>query len=139
MLLGGTDIGSVEALPPTTWVNLVDYETGVHPMWDAIRKLDNDNRKELLDRVRQLQLAGGTNIFEALEAAFRDPKVDTIYLLTDGQPSAGRLTNTEDILDEVRRWNRTKQVVIHCIGLGIDSDLLKRLAAMTGGSYKFVR
>jgi hypothetical protein len=129
----------VEALPPTTWVNLVDYETGVHPMWDVVRKLDNDNRKELLDRVRQLQLAGGTNIFEALEAAFRDPKVDTIYLLTDGQPSAGRLTNTEDILDEVRRWNRTKQVVIHCIGLGIDSDLLKRLAAMTGGSYKFVR
>ena len=129
----------VAALPATTWVNLIDYETGVHPIWDEVRKLDDEARKDLLDRVSKLQLAGGTNIFEALEAAFKDPKVDTIYLLTDGQPSSGRLTNPEDIIDEVRRWNRTKQVVIHCIGLGIDSDLLKRLAAMTGGSYKFVR
>jgi hypothetical protein len=129
----------VEALPATTWVNLIDYETGVHPMWDEVRKLDAEARKDMLNRVANLQLAGGTNIFEALEAAFKDPKVDTIYLLTDGQPSSGRLTNAEDIIDEVRRWNRTKQVVIHCIGLGIDSDLLKRLAAMTGGSYKFVR
>jgi hypothetical protein len=129
----------VEALPATTWVNLIDYETGVHPMWDEVRKLDAEARKDMLTRVANLQLAGGTNIFEALEAAFKDPKVDTVYLLTDGQPSSGRLTNAEDIIDEVRRWNRTKQVVIHCIGLGIDSDLLKRLAAMTGGSYKFVR
>jgi hypothetical protein len=37
------------------------------------------------------------------------------------------------------RRNRTRQVVVHCIGLGIDSDLLKRLAADTGGTYKFVR
>jgi von Willebrand factor type A domain len=129
----------VEALPATTWVNLIDYETGVHPLWEEVRKLDVEARKDLLDRVSQLQLAGGTNIFEALEVAFKDGKVDTVYLLTDGQPSSGRLTDPEDIIDEVRRWNRTKQVVIHCIGLGIDSDLLKRLAAMTGGSYKYVR
>jgi hypothetical protein len=129
----------LEALPATTFVNLIVYETGVQPLWDALRKANDENRKELLESARKIALGGGTNIFEALEAAFRDEHVDTIYLLTDGQPSVGRLTNPEDILDEVRRWNRQRQIVIHCIGLGIDSDLLKRLAAESGGVYKFVR
>lgn len=128
----------VEALPATTMFNVVVYETGVQPIWDELRKCSEENRKEALDRARQIALGGGTNIFDALERALADPKVDTVYLLTDGQPSAGRIVDPEQILDEMQRLNRTRQVVVHCIGLGIDSDLLKRLSAMTGGSYKFV-
>ncbi len=128
----------VQQLPDTTFVNLIPYETAVTTLWDQLRKLTNENRDDLLDRVRRLPLAQGTNIFDALEKAFEDPKVDTIYLLTDGQPSAGRVRTTDAILEEVRRWNRTRQIVIHCIGFGLDSDLLKRLAAENGGTYKYV-
>lgn len=129
----------VAALPATHHVNLITYETNVNPLWNELRKLSEDNREDLLRIVRLLPLGGGTNIFDALEKAFEDPKVDTIYLLTDGQPSAGRVRTTDGILEEVRRWNRTRQIVIHCIGFGIDSELLKRLAAENGGSYKYVR
>jgi hypothetical protein len=129
----------VTALPATHMVNLIVYETGVQPLWDELRKLTQDNRDKLLDTARLLPLGGGTNIFDALEKAFADGQVDTIYLLTDGQPSAGRVRDTEGILQEVRRWNRTRQIVVHCIGFGIDSDLLKRLARENGGSYKYVR
>jgi Mg-chelatase subunit ChlD len=101
--------------------------------------LDDDNRDRLLRIAKALPLGGGTNIFDALEQAFADPGIDTIYLLTDGQPSAGRLRTTEDITEEVRRWNRTRQIVIHGISIGLDSELLKRLAAENGGSYKYVR
>ncbi len=129
----------IEALPATTWVNLIAYETGVQPFWDEVRKLDDEARKDLLKMAKLIPLGAGTNIFDALEAAFHDPKVDTVYLMTDGQPSVGRLTDADEIVEEVVRWNRTRQVVVHCIGLGLDSGLLKRLAAATGGSYKFVR
>lgn len=129
----------LQALPATHRCNLIAYETGVKPLWDELRLLDDDNRAAILARVKQLEVAGGTNIFDALEKAFADPAVDTIYLLTDGEPSAGRLIAPDDIADEVRRWNLRRQVVIHCIGLGIDSALLKRLAAESGGSYKYVR
>jgi hypothetical protein len=129
----------LQALPATHRCNLIAYETGVKPLWDELRLLDDDNREAILARVKQLAVAGGTNIFDALEKAFADPSVDTIYLLTDGEPSAGRLIAPDDIADEVRRWNLRRQVVIHCIGLGIDSALLKRLAAESGGSYKYVR
>jgi hypothetical protein len=129
----------VEKLPETHLVNLIAYESGVQPLWDGLQKLDPDNRDKLLATAKALPLGAGTNIFDALEQAFADPKVDTIYLLTDGQPSAGRVRAPDEIVEEVRRWNRTRQIVIHCIGLGIDSDLLRQLAKETGGSYKYVR
>ena len=149
--LGGTDkkrtrlaeaknqlVRVVEALPDKTMFNVVVYETSVAPMWDELRKCSAENRKEAIEKAEKIALGGGTNIFDALERALADPKVDTIYLLTDGQPSAGRIVDPEQILDEVQRLNRTRQVVIHCIGLGIDSDLLRRLSEISGGTYKFV-
>lgn len=149
--LGGTDkkrtrlveaknqlVRVIEALPDKTMFNVVVYETAVVPMWDELRKCGDENRKEAIEKTEKIALGGGTNIFDALEKALSDPKVDTIYLLTDGQPSAGRIVDVEQILDEVQRLNRTRQVVIHSIGLGIDSDLLRRLSEMSGGTYKFV-
>lgn len=129
----------VEALPATHHVNLIAYETKVMPLWTELRTLDDDNRALLVKTARVLPLGQGTNIFDALELAFADPKVDTIFLLTDGEPSVGKVVAPEAILEEVRRWNRTRQIVIHCIGLGIDSELLKRLAADTGGQYRCVK
>jgi hypothetical protein len=129
----------VTALPDTHHVNLIAYETRVRPLWDGLRRLSEENRAELLKATNRLALGAGTNIFESLEKAFEDRLVDTIYLLTDGTPTSGRVTAAEEILEEIRRWNRTRQIVIHCIGLGIDSDLLKRLAAENGGTYRYVR
>jgi HEAT repeat protein len=129
----------LEVLPKTTQCNLIIYDHQVQRVWDELRSIDDRNREELLDRAKKIGVGGGTNIFDALERAFEDPSVDTIYLLTDGEPSAGRIVAPDDILDEVRRWNRQRQIVIHCIGLGIDSRLLKELAAQSGGSYRYVK
>ncbi|MEI2784987.1 MAG: hypothetical protein V9E82_04690 [Candidatus Nanopelagicales bacterium] len=69
-----------------------------------------------------------------------DSTVDTIYLLTDGEPSAGRIVAPDDIVDEVKRWNRSRQIVIHCIGLGIvHLGPSKQLAEQSGGSYRYVK
>jgi hypothetical protein len=129
----------VEALPAEHRVNVVSYGSEVHPLWDALRPLDATNRADLVAAVRRFGMVGSTNIFDALEKAFVDQDVDTIYLLTDGEPSAGRIKDVEGILDEIRRWNRTRQIVIHCIAIGIDSNLCKRLAVENGGSYRYVR
>lgn len=129
----------VQALPAEHRVNVISYGSEVHPLWGELRPLNNDNRDELLEKVRKFNMVGSTNIFDTIERAFADPDVDTIYLLTDGDPSAGRVKDVDGIAEEVRRWNRTRQLVIHCIGIGIDSPLLKRLAAENGGSYKHVR
>ncbi|MFM1870831.1 MAG: hypothetical protein RL398_253 [Planctomycetota bacterium] len=127
------------ALPSTHQANLIPYDSRANPVWKELRPLDDDNRKRILASVNALQPRGGTNIFDTLELAFRDGSVDTLYLLTDGQPSAGRLTDPADILAEVTRWYRTKQIVVHCIAIGLESDLLKRIAEVTGGEYRSVK
>ncbi len=60
---------------------------------------------------------------------------DTIFLLSDGAPGAGKYIATKDILRAVRRLNQTRRIAIHGISIGMDSDLLKRLAAENGGRY----
>lgn len=129
----------VQALPKTHHINLITYDQQIDALWDGVRPLSEENRTELLKKVDRMRLGGGTNIFDALERAFQDPTIDTIYLLTDGEPSSGKIVAADAIADEVRRWNRTRQVIIHCIGLGIDSALLKRLAKESGGEYRHVR
>jgi hypothetical protein len=76
--------------------------------------------------------------------------VDTIYFLSDGSPSAGRLTKPDDILHAVRDMNGPRGVVIHAIALlGGDGskydlieskplarDFLEKLASQNAGTYK---
>lgn len=130
---------AIEKLDSEREFNVIVYESGVHPYWDGIRKAKGKDKEDAMDRTAKLAIRGGTNICDALERAFADPAVDTIYLLTDGQPSAGRITDVQELADEVRRWNYRRQIVIHCIALGEDSVLLKRLSKESGGSYVFVR
>jgi hypothetical protein len=119
--------------------NLIAYDAKVHPVWDRLRRVTDTNRAELLAATAKLAIGGATNVFDALELAFADPDVDTIYLLSDGEPTVGRLVDRDGILDEVARWNRQRQIVVHCIGLGIDSRLLRELAAASGGEYRHVQ
>ena len=95
-----------------------------------------------------IEPVGGTNIHDALEAAFRiagtaaDGKnyasaVDTIYFMTDGTPTVGKLKKPEEILAAVREWNRTAHITIHGIGVGAECDavFLKALADENGGVF----
>jgi len=129
----------VTGLAKTHHCNLILYDHTVQSVWDRLKPCDEPNKAELLAKVKQATPGGGTNIFDALERAFQDPAVDTIYLLTDGEPSAGRLIAVDDIADEVRRWNRHRQIIIHGISIGLDSRLLKRLTSESGGSYRYVK
>ena len=119
--------------------NIIVYETGVKPTFDELRKARKKTKQEALESIDGFKPRGGTNIHDALELAFQDPEVDTVYLLTDGQPSAGRITDIDELADAVRRWNYSRQIVIHGIAVGQKSALLKRLAEESGGEYVLAR
>lgn len=130
----------VGELPDDQWFNLVSYEGGVTPVWDAMHKATAAEKQHVLDLLQKLTAGrGGTNIHDALELAFRDPDVDTVYLLSDGEPTAGRIVDPDDLADAVRRWNYGRQIVVHCVSIGTDSVLLQRLAKESGGQYVLAR
>ncbi|MCY2956889.1 MAG: VWA domain-containing protein [Planctomycetota bacterium] len=121
----------VPLLPQKGRCNLIWF--GSEAQAFSARLVDQKQRAALQTAARDLVSRGATNVFAALELAFTDPEVDTIYLLTDGYPSAGTIVDGNQLADEVRRWNRLRGIRIHTIALGGKSDFLERLAKDSGG------
>ncbi len=93
-----------------------------------------------------------TNIYDALNAAFDmvdagfakrkyESIVDTMFLLSDGKPTAGAVTDVDMILRTIEERNRIHGIKIHTFALGgaADAFFLKRLAKITGGEFQVIR
>ena len=121
------------------------------------RRLQRAKPKNLLkgiDFVEELSAGGETNIYGALREAFADPDMDTIYLLSDGEPTIGEVgkfgrmigDNVTQLQRLVRSWNRDRMVVINCIGFfpgegknedkSVAKEFLRKLAKENHGFYK---
>jgi hypothetical protein len=96
-------------------------------------------RKAAQGFVSRQEPDGYTAVYDALKLAFEDKRVDTLYLLSDGNPYQGTIDDPEQIRAEVKRWNSTRHLKIHCVSLGGDILLLKNLAQDTGGEFRTVR
>jgi hypothetical protein len=114
------------------------------PWQPAMVVAAEDQRRKVKDWVEPRQPLGGTNIHDALEAGFAmaagggpgAPAADTIFFMTDGTPTAGKLQEPKAILAAVAAWNRTAQVTIHCIAVGeADHEFLKELAKIGKGQF----
>jgi len=127
----------LKALPKEARVNLIFFNSQVDAWQNRLMPL-GQNLAKALAKVESLNAGGSTNIHDSIEKALADPDVDTMYLLSDGAPSAGKFTVAGDVLREVRRMNRMKQVAIHTISLG-KSEFMKQLAAENCGQYQEVK
>jgi len=116
-------------------INVIFFETAIHPWKRKLVPLNRGTRKDLHGFLDSKTASGGTNLFDALEMALLTSEVDTIFVLSDGMPEAGRFVLKQDILREVGKINRTRRVAIHCIAVGHDSGILKDLAARNDGIY----
>lgn len=100
---------------------------------------DAELRKKAQSYIDGLGANGGTNLYDALALAFEDPLVDTIFVLSDGQPSAGTVIDPLIIREDVKRWNTVRKIRIHTVSIGTDFDVLKWLAEDSGGDHTFFR
>lgn len=119
--------------------NVIFFGTTVKPVHRKLRAADKKTVDKTIATIRKQKSRGRTNIHDALERAFEDEEVDTIYLLSDGYPSAGRIRDPEGLADAVQRWNRSRRIRIHAIAVGAESPLCQRLATDSGGVYRHVR
>jgi HEAT repeat protein len=120
-------------LNPASQVNMIFFDDRIEPWHKGLLPIKT-HLKEAQAVVARLAPRGQTNIFDSLEFAFTHKEADTIYLLSDGDPTAGRIIDKEDILREIRKMNRLRQIVIHTISFG-ESPFLKELATQNGGQY----
>ena len=83
--------------------------------------------------------AGRTALYDGIALALTDPEVDTVVVLSDGAPSAGRFFTKSDVRAEVARANRWRRARIDVVSIGADESgrrwrtLLADVAKDSGG------
>jgi von Willebrand factor type A domain/HEAT repeats len=131
---------AIDGLAPGTLFNIFVFSSGVD-RWQpgGIGVATAPDRKAALTWVERLGASGGTNLHDALKLAFDDPDVDTIFVMSDGEPTAGALIDPHKIRAEVAFWNQHRKVVVNTIAVGGNLEVLEWLARDSGGKYVQMR
>lgn len=129
-------LACLEALEGGTFFNILPFASDATPWKESAVECTEETFTEASEFVAELGALGGTNVHAGLRQAFADPEVDTIFFLSDGEPSQGELTDPAAIREAVQRWNDQRGVVIHTISIGDRFPLLEWLAQDSGGSYR---
>ncbi len=165
-------IDTVYVLHPKVHFNVVWYESTPKPWKPELVPANWLNKLDCLKETDRLEASGPTNIWDALEMAFKmlesGPKrdvvaldkkanyatslggADTFFLMTDGQPNEGRISEPDQILAELRKVNQLRKVTVHtvCVGDQVpggdpkaspDPAFLKKLADENGGDFVHIR
>ena len=115
-------------------------------------KINDNLRDELLGGyLDSLQPAGMTNLYGALKVAlglggrglhdkYYELGYDTLYVLSDGAPTRGEVTDTNEILRIVKETNALRRLTINTITFGFLNEMifLKKLALENGGRHMHV-
>ena len=125
----------LERFPAGDLFNIIFFGNDAERWRPQLSPMTDELRRKTRAHIKSLDAPGATAVYDGLEAAFEDPLIDTIYLLTDGSPSGGTVDDIDEIIMEVSRWNSLRHVVIHSVAVGRDSPLLRRLSADSHGDY----
>lgn len=112
-------IAVLERFEKTTRFNVVAFHSTVHPWQDRLVPASKTSRAEAREWINALRATGGTNVYDSLVLAMDLEDVDTIFLLSDGGPSAGTYTDMDEILRRITRMNRLRRIRINTIGIGL--------------------
>ena len=127
---------AVEALEDNALFNILAFSGGVETwLEEGVASSKSKTREEALEYVDRLGALGGTNLYGALSAAFEDEDIDTIFVLSDGEPSVGDLIDPQLIREAVQDMNETRGIVINTIAIGGSLEVLEWLAEDSGGTH----
>lgn len=141
-------IPAIRGLSENISFTIIVFENDIKMWRKELVPATKTNKNLAITYINSLSSGGGTNIYKALEKAFelagdgaldenKPLAVENVFLLSDGSPSAGAITNTQELVKKTQVWNKTGRVNIHCIGLGKDQDeaFLKEVAEKNNGQY----
>lgn len=139
----------IQSLPKDAEFNIILYNDDVmYLSTKGLIEAHDKNKERAIRFIDAIKPYGATNIFDALEGVFRPlelrsedrfkTQADTIFLLTDGVPTAGTITERWIIMNKIKRLNRESKVVIHTILVGTDrysEEFLKQISEASDGHF----
>jgi hypothetical protein len=121
--------------------NIVAFGSTVDPWRPRAVQANPSTKYEALKFLQKKALGGRTNLYDGLATALGDPEVDTVFLLTDGAPTAGEETTRTGFLRGLAFLRRWRPVTVHCVEIGAQNTgtrwkgFLAEVAAATGGIH----
>jgi hypothetical protein len=137
-----------QQLTPECQFNLIAFSSVATSWRTQLVPATEDDKKKAKEWVQALRPGGSTNTYAALEAAFENKSVDTIYLLSDGFPTSGPIRQKDALVAQVREWNSVRRVRIHTLSYLVGARgrevaekpqaraFMQHLAEATGGTFR---
>ena len=129
-------IACLTNLSQDTFFNILPFSDKVRPWQKGLTQRTEENFRDAKKFTDGLKPSGGTNLVGSLDAAFEDPEVDTIFLLSDGEPTMGWTGDPFVIRTHVQKLNANRGVTIHAVSIGSSLRILEWLATDSGGDYR---
>ncbi|MGB2997149.1 MAG: VIT domain-containing protein, partial [Phycisphaerae bacterium] len=127
---------------------IVQFSTTAQPYADGWTDANAANKEKACAWIDGFEAGGGTNIGEALQKAFNQPKelrdrkqvrLATVMFLTDGQPTVS-VTDPEALIKLIKEQNkRNFRLFTFGVGDDVNTHLLDRMSDETGGLPEYVR
>jgi HEAT repeat protein len=132
---------TLAALPDSFVVNLLFFRDATQSAFDRPQRLTRPNRDKAEAFVTAASPSHRGDLLGAVLAALASDDVDTVFVLSDGDPSAGDIVDRGRVRAAIRQRNRMRKCVIDTIGFGArtaaDRALLENLARDSGGRAVF--
>lgn len=162
-------IFTLRQLPPSAEFTIIYYHEKVKVWKPKLVKADSSAVNAAISHLRKIKPQKATNIYGALKKAFQiggnvadqapvelsgggsfKKGGDTIFFLTDGWPTAGKIywkkpgarkEKEEDewlvpMMEAVHKWNAVRKIKVHTVGIGEHCEaLMEQLASEFGGDY----
>jgi Ca-activated chloride channel homolog len=122
--------------------NIIAFAGEEHLLSERLLTADAEGKHQALAFIEKLKAVGGTNINDALLAAFKQlpasERPQMVVLLTDGQPTVGT-TRANDILSNVKTANRSNaRLFTFGVGYDVNTLLLDALAGEQRGAVAYI-
>ena len=133
-------IRAINNLPEKSNFRVILFSNEVVDMMGTLVPASPANKARYTQRIQQLTSHHMTNLFGGLKTALMDfSEPEVIFLVSDGEPTTGEITNAADILVAMNNLNRFRRATINTISIGRSSPLLQRLSADHAGQFRKVR
>jgi HEAT repeat protein len=125
-------------LPNDVEFNVFNYSTEVSAFSRKSVKLDDRQRKAAVSFVKNEPNDHQKDIWNALKTVMEDPELDTIYLLSSGEPEVGEYVHYNRVTLYLRDLNRFHKVVVHGVAYHENQwyrDQIQKITEATGGEF----
>jgi hypothetical protein len=123
-------------------VNVIAADDEIRTAFREARPLDPAARRQVRTLLEAQRPRGGCDLWAAMRAAFDQPGVDTVLVVSYAERDAGDLRQADRFFEAVQRRAETTRAVIHTVWLATKetassevkaADLMRRMAEDTRG------